>query len=61
MGGKSIIPDHGVSEIKWFRLDRSPKDKDCLPGTIDFLNIYKKVIQKEELRESFQNTQNVTK
>ena len=60
LGGKSTIPDHGVSEIKWFRLDKSPKDKDCLPGTIDFLNIYKKVIQKEELKESFPNTQNAT-
>jgi 8-oxo-dGTP diphosphatase len=40
LGGKMIIPDHGVSEIKWFNIDNFPKDSDCLPGTIDFLNIY---------------------
>jgi len=50
LGGKSILKDHGVSEIKWFNLNEIPKDADCLPGTIDFLNIYLKTIEKEQRR-----------
>ena len=47
LGGKSTIPNHGVSEIKWFSIDKAPKNEDCLPGTIDFLNFYKESTQKK--------------
>ncbi|MFA4887123.1 MAG: NUDIX hydrolase [Candidatus Nanoarchaeia archaeon] len=40
IGGESTLPDHGVSEIKWFNLRDAPKNSECLPGTIDFLNLY---------------------
>lgn len=40
VGGESLLPDHGVSEIRWFSLDNVPKDLECLPGTIDFLKLY---------------------
>ncbi len=61
LGGKMLLKDHGVSEIKWFKVNEAPKDEDCLPGTIDFLNIYAKAIQKKEIREDFPNTQNAIK
>ena len=40
IGGKDTLGDHRVSEIKWFNVREFPKDSECLPGTIDFLNIY---------------------
>jgi 8-oxo-dGTP diphosphatase len=40
IGGEKKLQDHGVSEIKWFKRSEVPSDKDCLPGTIDFLNLY---------------------
>lgn len=40
VGGESTLPDHGVSEIKWFDIKNTPKDSECLPGTIDFLELY---------------------
>ncbi|NUM37440.1 MAG: NUDIX hydrolase [Candidatus Brocadiae bacterium] len=46
LGGKSNLNDHGVSEIKWFNLSEAPKDEDCLPGTVDFLNIYINSLKK---------------
>ena len=41
VGGESLLKDHGVSEIRWFNLEEAPKDSECLPGTITFLNLYK--------------------
>jgi len=47
LGGKSVIPDHGVSEIKWFKINEVPRDSECLPGTTDFLNFYKSLVKRE--------------
>lgn len=47
LGGEKIINDHGVSEIKWFKLNKIPEKEDCLPGTIDFLDIYAKIAKKK--------------
>ncbi|MBU3907353.1 MAG: NUDIX hydrolase [Nanoarchaeota archaeon] len=47
VGGESALGDHGVSEIKWFKVNNAPKDQDCLPGTIDFLNLYKKTVEQK--------------
>lgn len=41
-GGSPSTEDHGVSEVRWFDLSEVPKSEDCLPGTIEFLNLYKK-------------------
>lgn len=40
IGGNANLKDHGVSEIKWFNLNESPKKSECLPGTIEFLEVY---------------------
>jgi 8-oxo-dGTP diphosphatase len=47
IGGEKSLDDHGVSDIKWFNLNEIPKNTDCLPGTIDFLNIYLETIGKK--------------
>jgi 8-oxo-dGTP diphosphatase len=39
-GGKEQIPDHGVSEIKWFKDNLLPKEEDCLPGTRELIDQY---------------------
>ncbi len=41
IGGKTALGDHAVSDIKWFKTGNAPQDSECLPGTIDFLKIYK--------------------
>ena len=41
ISGEKSLKDHGVSEIKWFKLDQAPKEFECLPGTIDYLNVYR--------------------
>lgn len=46
VGGKAILPDHGINEIKWFKKEKTPEESECLPGTIDFLNLYKNLIKK---------------
>lgn len=43
--GKVTLKDHGVSEIKWFKIEDAPKDSECLPGTIEFLNLYTKLLK----------------
>lgn len=48
LGGELVLQDHGVNEIKWFKLNEVPKDLDCLPGTIDFLKIYTRLIKKKD-------------
>ena len=48
VSGKISLKDHGVSEVKWFGLDEVPKDEDCLPGIIDFVEIYRKVMNKKK-------------
>jgi 8-oxo-dGTP diphosphatase len=48
IGGEISLTDHGVSDIKWFNINEVPKDEECLPGTIDFVNIYRGVINKKE-------------
>ena len=45
-GGKKSLKDHGVNEIKWFDIAKVPNKKECLPGTIEFLNIYKNTAQE---------------
>ncbi len=40
-GGESVLGDHGVSEIKWFKLEDALK-LDFLPGIDEFLKIYAK-------------------
>lgn len=61
LGGESNLKDHGVNEIKWFDINKVPKDADCLPGTIDFLNIYLKMREKELKEKKSLDTQNETK
>jgi 8-oxo-dGTP diphosphatase len=56
-GGEMNLNDHGVSEIKWFDINNVPENENCLPGTIDFINIYKDAVKKNG--EGF--TQNVIK
>ena len=46
VGGDSLLSDHGVSEIKWFNKNEMPKKEECLPGTIEFLEIYFKNREK---------------
>jgi len=48
IGGESLLQDHGVSEIKWFNIKEVPRDDECLPGTIDFLNIYLENLKNNE-------------
>jgi 8-oxo-dGTP diphosphatase len=42
-GGKKSTKDHGVSDVQWFSIKNMPKESDCLSGTYDFLNAYKKM------------------
>jgi 8-oxo-dGTP diphosphatase len=41
VGGNASIEDHGVSEVKWFDIEKAKK-LDCLPGTQEFLDVYLK-------------------
>jgi mutator protein MutT len=41
IGGSESLTDDGVSEIKWFDIENVPQEQECLPGTIDFLTIYR--------------------
>lgn len=41
-GGKVSLKDHGVNKVEWFDIAKVPNKKDCLPGTIEFLEIYLK-------------------
>lgn len=45
VGGSPELKDHGVSELKWVDLNSPdvPIKEDCLSGTIEFLNSYKRL------------------
>ena len=40
--GNASTEDHGVSEVKWFAMSEIPSTEECLPGTIEFIEEYKK-------------------
>ena len=46
IGGEKALGDHAVSDIKWFKPKDMPANSECLPGTIDFFELYLKVIKK---------------
>lgn len=49
ISGESRLKDHGVSEIKWFKINNVPEQADCLPGTGDFLEVYEKIRKSNNL------------